>query len=52
MDRLGEDVSAKLAEEGCGLARAAGLTILGSIANAVVHHADRRVLVVPAVPAA
>ena len=88
MDKLGEETSAKLADEGCDLARAAGLDakplsiqragrawrailavagehdagvivlgrrgvsaaelrILGSVANAVVHHADRPVLVVP-----
>ena len=88
MDRLGGEISAKLADEGCDLARAAGLDakplsirrsgrawrailaaarehdagvivlgrrgvsaaelkILGSVANAVVHHADRPVLVVP-----
>ena len=88
MDRLGDEISAKLADEGCELARAAGLDakplstrrsgrawsailaaarehdadvivlgrrgvsaaelrILGSVANAVVHHADRPVLVVP-----
>jgi len=88
MDSLGEEISAKLADEGCDVARAAGLDakalsirrsgrawrailavarehyaevivlgrrgvsaaelkIMGSVANAVVHHADRPVLVVP-----
>ena len=88
MDKVGEEISTKLADEGSDLARAAGLdakpmsirrsgrawtailaaarehdagvivlgrrgvsaaelTILGSVANAVVHHADRPVLVVP-----
>jgi nucleotide-binding universal stress UspA family protein len=88
MDKIGADLSEKLAAEGCDRARAAGLDaeplsmrragrawaailaaarehdasaivlgrrgasaaelkILGSVANAVVHHADRPVLVVP-----
>lgn len=88
MDTIGEEISAKLADEGRDLAAAAGLeaealslrrsgrawrailetarehdadaivlgrrgvsaaelAILGSVANAVVHHADRPVLVVP-----
>lgn len=87
MDDLGDDISARLAAEGTGLAQAAGLeaeplslrgsgrawrnilavahdrdaavivvgqrgvsaaelAILGSVSNAVVHHADRPVLVV------